>query len=368
MAEGAFAAMADVLRMAIVGTGWAGRRQAQAVCELDGRVEVVALVDRDADHLAATAAELGMTRTATDLATVLIDPAVDAVSICTPHDLHAPMALEAIAAGKHVLVEKPMATSVADATRMVEAADRAGVTLYVAENHPYEARHGALRRIVRSGEHIGELTFAACIAGYRAPSPAYAGRRSWLTHPTAGGTGTWTLQGIHTVAALRYVLGEVVSVYLLDHRARSFERADIEATMSGVVELESGVVVWLVQTTETHLKPLLSGFRLYGDAGVVVGRDEAYEVYQGDPSEDDQPHVLPYPEQRLSTYALELEAFAETVAGRTIGPTTGLSERRSLAVIEAGYESARTRRPVDLRERFPGIWAPAEGAPARLTS
>ena len=342
--------------MAIVGAGWAGRRQAEAARELDGRVEVVALVDHDAGHLASSAPDLGIERTSTDVDAALADPRVEAVSICTPHVHHAPMALQAIAAGKHVIVEKPMATSVADATRMIDAADAAGVTLYVAENHIYEARVEELRSIVQSGRHVGELTFAACLSGYRAPSPAYAGRRAWLTDPAAGGTGTWTLQGIHTVAALRHVLGEVVSVYLLDHRVSSFERPDIEATMSGVVELESGVVVWLVQTTETHLKPRLTGFRLYGDAGVVIGRDDSYDVYVGDPREGDQPVTYAYPRQTRSAYALELEAFAETVAGGRAGPTTGRSERRSLAIIEAGLESARTRRPVDLRSSYPGIW------------
>jgi predicted dehydrogenase len=239
---------------------------------------------------------------------------------------------------------------------MVDTATAAGVTLYVAEQHPYEARFGELRRIVRSGDHIGELAFAACVAGYRAPSPSYEGRRAWLTDPSAGGTGTWMLQGVHTVAALRYVLGEVVSVYLLDHRTGSFERPDLEATMSGVVELESGVVVWLVQTTETALKPKLTGFRLYGDAGVVIGRDEVLDVYVGDPRHGEQPTVLAYPEQALSAHALDLQAFGDTVAGRAVGPTTGRSERRTLAVIEAGCESARTRLPVDLRERYPEIW------------
>jgi predicted dehydrogenase len=288
--------MREALRVAIIGAGWAGQRQTRASGELDGELEVVALVDNDVTHLAATAAGLGVARYTSDLDAILADPDIDAVSICTPHALHEPQALAAISAGKHVLVEKPMATDVAAATRMIEAADRRGVTLYVAEHQPYEARFGHLRRIVREREHIGELTFAACVAGYRAPSPSYDGRRAWLTDPAAGGTGTWTLQGIHTVAALRYVLGEVVSVYMLDHRASSFERPDLEATMSGVVELESGVVVWLVQTTETALRPRLTGFRLYGDAGVVIGDDESYQVYEGDPREN-EPRTLPYPEQ-----------------------------------------------------------------------
>jgi len=349
--------MAAPLRIGIVGVGWAGRRQAEAAREDPDAVEVMALMDQDPAHLAATAAELGVARTTTDFDALLADPEIDAVSICTPHALHEPQTLAAIAAGKHVLVEKPMATTVEAATRMVDAADAAGLTLFVAEHHPYEARFGELRRIVQSGDHIGELTFAACVAGYRAPSPAYDGRRAWLTDPSAGGTGTWVLQGVHTVAALRHVLGEVVSVYLLDHRASSFERPDLEATMSGTVVLESGVAVWLVQTTETALKPKLTGFRLYGDAGVVIGTDEGIEVYEGDLREAEQPRRLPYPEADISAYAQELRAFADTVAGRTVGPTTGVSERRTLAVIEAGKESARSGQVVDLRERYPEIWS-----------
>lgn len=345
-----------VLRLGIVGVGWAGQRQIEAAREVPEDVEVVALVDRDAEHLAAAAAEAGIERTSTELDELLSDPGIDAVSICTPHELHEPQALQAIEAGVHVLVEKPMATTVAAASRMIEAAEAAGVELYVAEHHPYEERFDVLREIVRSGDPIGELTFAACTAGYRAPSPAYAGRRAWLTDPASGGTGTWMLQGVHTVAALRYVLGEVVRVYMIEHRTSSFERPDLEATMAGVVELESGVAVSLVQTTETDLKPRLSGFRLYGDGGVVVGREHSYDVFVGDPREGDQPVTVPYPPQELSAYALELAAFAETVRGGMPGHTTGRSERRTLAVIEAGYESARTRQPVDLRDRYPEIW------------
>jgi predicted dehydrogenase len=65
---------------------------------------------------------------------------------------------------------------------------------------------------------------------------------------------------------------------------------------------------------------------------------------------------VPYPPQEHSAFALELAAFAETVRGGMPGHTTGRGERRTLAVIEAGYESARTRQPVDVRERYPHIW------------
>ena len=348
--------MSAPLRLAMVGAGWTGQRQIEAAREVPEAIEVVSLVDNDRAFLEKTAEELGVEHTATDLTEVLAGPEIDAVSICTPHPLHAPMAIAAAAAGKHILVTKPMATSVAEASAMLDAADAAGVTLYVAEHQPYERRYETLREIVSSGEHIGELTFAACIAGHRAANPSYPGRRAWLTQPGAGGTGMWALLGVHTVAALRYVLGEVVSVYIRDHHASSFERDDLEATMSGTVELESGIAVWLVQTTETRLRPRLNGFQLYGDAGAVIAGDESYEVHAGDADPAAAPITLPYPAEERSAYAEMLQAFADTIGGSSAGRTTGVGERRTLAVIEAGYESARSRMPVDLRERYPEIW------------
>jgi predicted dehydrogenase len=105
-----------------------------------------------------------------------------------------------------------------------------------------------LRWVVSAREHIGELISASMTFGFRAPNFGYPGRRAWLTQPQQGGTGTWMLHGIHTMAQLRYILGEVETVYLRQHHAQSFERPDIEGTMTGVLTLESGVSVTVVQS------------------------------------------------------------------------------------------------------------------------
>jgi len=340
-----------MLRMAIVGVGWAGTRQVQAVRELGRKVEVTCLVDHDADFLAAKGQELCIRDCTTDYGKVLADPNVDAVSICTPHALHCEMAIEAASAGKHVLVEKPMAMTVAEATRMIEAARTQNVRLYVAESAVYEPMPRYLRGIVSSGRHIGELTHASTAAGFRAPDYGYAGRREWLSTPAMGGTGTWMLHGIHRVAALRYVLGEVTTVYMGDHHAASFTRPNLEATMSGLYTLESGVHVSVLQTCETRLRGDLAGYTLYGDRGVVRATERGCVVMAAD-QETGASTTVPYPEQALSSYALEIEAFADYVSGERTGPTTAASERRSLAIVQAGYESARSGQPVDLRQRF----------------
>jgi 1,5-anhydro-D-fructose reductase (1,5-anhydro-D-mannitol-forming) len=335
--------------MAIVGVGWAGTRQARAIRELD-QVSLECLVDSDAEHLQEKADELEVAKTYTALGDALADGRVDAVSICTPHDLHRSMAIAAAVAGKHVLVEKPMATEVAEATEMIDAAETHGVCLYVAESAVYSAMASTLREIVRAGSYVGELTFASVIAGFRAPEYGFTGRRAWLSTPERGGSGTWLLHGIHTVARLRYVLGEVDTVYMRQHRASSFTRTDIEGTMSGLLTLASGVHVHLIQSPETRLRGSLRGYRIHGDRGSLRAWGEGYEVLT-----DEGRETHSYPTQPLSSYAQELGAFAGYVGGESVGPTTGESERRSLAVVQAGYESAESGRPVRLRERFAGL-------------
>ena len=148
-----------MLRIAVLGAGWAGTRHVQAIREL-GRedIRVACLVDNDKAFLVQKADELQVGTTYTDYRDALTDPDVDAVSICLPHRLHCPVAVEAAAAGKQILCEKPIAMSVAEATHMIAEAEAHGVRLFVAENVAYGAPAKMLREIVQSGRYIGELT------------------------------------------------------------------------------------------------------------------------------------------------------------------------------------------------------------------
>ncbi len=338
-----------MLKVAIVGVGWAGSRHAEAIGELDRKVSLAALVDDDSDHLLERARALDVPKTHSSLEDALSDPSVDAVSICTPHALHRPMAVSAAQAGKHVLVEKPMALTVEDASAMIDAADEHGVKLFVAENMPYEAQSRLLRDEVQTGRNIGEITSASVAAGFRAgDSYGYPGRRAWLAEPHLGGTGSWMLHGIHTMAGLRHVLGEVDTVYMREHRAVGFPRNDLEGTMSGLFTLESGVNVSVVQSAETRFRGGIGGYIIHGERGTIRASGEGWELL----ADGQDPGIRPYPAEPLSGYALEYEAFADYVSGEAEGPTTGRSERRTLAIIEAGYESARTGLPVTLKDRF----------------
>jgi predicted dehydrogenase len=342
-----------MLNIAILGVGWAGTRHVQALRELGRKVAVECIVDSDAEFLRSKAEELGVQKTYTDYHDALDDPEIDGVSICLPHNLHCPAALAAAAAEKHILCEKPLALTVDDATRMIDAANAHGVKLYVAENVPYTPMSKFLRALVSSGDYIGELTFARLVTGFQAkPYYGYPGRRAWLSTPELGGTGTWMLHGIHSMAQLRFILGEVETLYMREHHARSFRRTDLEGTMSGLLTMESGIHVSVVQTCETRLPHPLARYILYGDEGSVRASREGCEVFSNANDRDQESLFLRYPEEELSSYAQEMEAFADYVSGVSVGPTTANSERRSLAIVQAGYESAQTGQPINLRERF----------------
>ena len=350
-----------MLRIAIVGVGWAGSRHVEAIRELaaaappndDAEISVEMLVDSDPDHLAAQARTFGIEKTATDLTAALEDPAIDAVSLATPHSLHADAAIAAAKAGKHVMCEKPLALTVEDASRMIAAAESAGVRLYTAENVAYDPMHRFLRQLVDQRRFIGELTFAAVTAGFRArPRYCYAGRRAWLAALDLGGTGTLMLHGIHTVAGLRYVLGEIDAVYAREHHTPSFPTPEVEGTFTLLLTMAGGVNVTLTQTCETSLPSDQPRYVLYGEQGTIHAGKDAVRLLGPDV---DGPDLIPYPLTPLSDYALEFQAFAAFVRRGIEGPTTGRSERRSLAVVQAAYDSAASGHPVVLAERFPGI-------------
>ena len=133
------------------------------------------------------------------------DPNVEAVDICTPTDLHKPLALRALAAGKHVLVEKPMALTEADCAEMVEAASSAGRVLMVAQVLRFFPAYVVARRIVHSGDLGG---VRAAWFRRRCAAPAWG---AWLKDPARSGGGVFDLL-IHDFDYCRHLLGKPEAV------------------------------------------------------------------------------------------------------------------------------------------------------------
>jgi predicted dehydrogenase len=189
------------LRIALLGTGWVADFHARAVREHPG-AELVAAANWREPSLRALAERHGIPRVTTDWRDLAADPAVDAAVIATPNALHAAQAVAFLEAGKHVLVEKPMATTVAEADAMVAAAGRGGAFLMVAHCWRFHPDVRALRARVEAGE-LGEIVKTR---GYGAH--AGWGPSGWFTDPALAGGGALLDMGVHAVDTTRYLLGD----------------------------------------------------------------------------------------------------------------------------------------------------------------
>jgi predicted dehydrogenase len=143
------------IKTAILGTGFMGRVHLEAVRRVEG-VECVAIAARNAESAQRLAAGFSIPKVTTDYREVLRDPAVDAVHICTPNAQHYAMAKEAIIAGKHVLCEKPLTTTVAEAEELVALARQKGMRNCICHNLRYYPMVQQMRRMREAGD-LGEI-------------------------------------------------------------------------------------------------------------------------------------------------------------------------------------------------------------------
>lgn len=142
--------MADRIGVAMVGCGQIAEAHLKAVASV-GQARLAFAVDVDAEKARSAAERYGAPRWSADFEEALSDPAVDAVVLCLPHDLHMPFSVRAAEAGKHVLVEKPMALSEAEARTMVASAERSGVRLSVGQSTRYGAAHQKAKALLAEG-------------------------------------------------------------------------------------------------------------------------------------------------------------------------------------------------------------------------
>ena len=169
--------MSEPLKVGLVGAGGIANSHLPAYLEYPDQVRATAVCDIIEDAAQAYAARVNTDAVYTDLDTMLRDADIEAVDLCHRHDLHAPHAIAAARAGKHVIVEKPMANSVKDCREMVEAADRSGVTLMVAQHLRYMRTAAAAKRLIEDGK-LGRIEAGAdpghAVNHVLLPNPAVA--------------------------------------------------------------------------------------------------------------------------------------------------------------------------------------------------
>ena len=225
---------------------------------------LVGVVSRDAGRAADFAKRFGAQHAYTRFDELLANPDVTVVAIHTPNAQHAEQVIAAAHAGKHVFCDKPMATTVEDAKRMIEACEKAGVKLAVNFHNRFMPGFIDAKRIIDSGE-IGEVQLVQIEASPGAKGGSRA--NTWRTEPGLAGLGTTMSIGVHIYDILRYLLSSEIE------KVSSFfntPRDVMETTNLSMFEFANGVKA---QVSIHEITPYPhNDFVIYATKGRIIGR------------------------------------------------------------------------------------------------
>jgi UDP-N-acetyl-2-amino-2-deoxyglucuronate dehydrogenase len=331
--------------VAVAGCGSIGRMHVRAFKELGATV--VAVSSRRADQARAVADAEGCAHT-TDAEALVRRPDVDLVAITTSSGSHARLALAAIAAGKHVVVEKPMAMSPSDAGQMIAAAAARGVMLSVISQRRFEPVHQAVKRAVDSGA-LGRLLLCEVSCPYLRTQEYYASA-DWRGTVADDG-GALMNQSIHSVDLMLWLAGPAREVF--GRTATQSHRMEAEDLALAIVHFASGAFGTVMASTS--IRPgFLPAIGLYGETGTIKleGAEVAHWTVPGlaappsggPASAGVQGPQLPGHEFHRAQLADVLSALA---SGRAPA-VTGEDGRRAVELVDGVYRSAAAGRPVAL--------------------
>ena len=292
----------------IVGTGkHPDIKIAPAMAAADGG-ELVGVYSRDQHRAEAFAQKHDARAAYSQLGDLLKDSRVDGVFVSSPNALHAEHVVQAAEAGKHVLCEKPMATTIADAVRMLQACRRAGVTLGIAFNLRQHPAYIRARELVAAGT-LGRIVLAQAqwafgVRGRDGSPPRTPLTQWWDTPELIGGASTMMGTGVHSVDLLRFVLGAEVDEITAVTDGQTVARP-LEQLACLTLRFGNGT---LGQVVASRLLPdSRNDFRVYGITGLIAGHHSMWEARTGrfEITSDTVNETADYPEALLPNYVAE---------------------------------------------------------------
>jgi UDP-N-acetyl-2-amino-2-deoxyglucuronate dehydrogenase len=231
-------------KTALIGCGAIHESHAAALAD-SPYAELCTVVDVIEPRAAATAAKYGCAYT-TDYRMVLEDPSIEVVHLCTPHFLHAEMAVEALRAGKHVLTEKPLGLSLAQCEEMIRASDASGRQLGVCFQNRYNSNSLRVRELVSSGA-VGRVLGAKAFLTWGREASYYTGS-PWKGTWAGEGGGVLINQSIHTLDLLQWVLGMPAGIKGNVDRRFLQDVIEVEDTAEATLRYADGTLTFFFAT------------------------------------------------------------------------------------------------------------------------
>jgi UDP-N-acetyl-2-amino-2-deoxyglucuronate dehydrogenase len=252
------------LNFGIIGCGRIAYKHAEAI-KKNEKANLLYVCDIIEERAVDYKNKYGAERYFTDYHEMLEMPDLDVVNICTPSGMHAEMGIAAAKAGKHVIVEKPMALSSIDADALINACDENGVKLAVCFQNRFNPPVQKLRRALEEGR-FGKLTHASAVVRWFRPQDYYD-QASWR--------GTWAMDGgclmnqsIHNIDLLQWMMGPVESVF--GYTANNFRKIEAEDVGVAVLKFKNGALGVIEASTTIYPENLEETLAIFGEKGTVM--------------------------------------------------------------------------------------------------
>jgi predicted dehydrogenase len=329
------------LRVGIIGAGQAGERHAVGFAATPGAT-LVGIADVVETRASALAGRYGVP-TFTDWRRML-DQGLDILVVSLPHNLHVAPAEAAAAQGVHVLMEKPIATTIADGERIVAACAAGGVKLSLSFVHRFRDELKAARRWLDEGQ-FGQPHLACEVMN----SQGGAHLPSWVTQKEAAGGGVLMYGAVHGVDRLRWLLGSEVAT--VNAQTRRFDpNTEVEEGIAALLTFANGTTATLTANAPAYwAQPAHWETQIYGSAGMVRVRTRHWaELSNNQMATRLETHTAASRLGEHYNFARQAEAFVAAITADREPWITGQDGLAALKVCLAIYRSAETGQPIQL--------------------
>ncbi|MDK2811481.1 MAG: hypothetical protein PWR27_2190 [Petroclostridium sp.] len=271
------------VKIAVFGAGSIAQKRHISECSENPNVELVAVCDIVKERAEKVAEQYGM-RAYTDYKELLANEEVDAVIVCTPNYLHAPMSIYALKAGKHVLCEKPMAISAEEAEEMIKVAKENNKFLMIGHNQRLMKPHIKAKEILDSRRLGKVLTFRTTF-GHGGPEQwsAAKSKDTWFFKKDEAFVGAMGDLGVHKADLIRWLLGEEITevaafIATLEKKYENGQIINVDDNATCILKTESGILGSLIASW-TYKGDEDNGTILYCEKGVLkIGYDPEFQV------------------------------------------------------------------------------------------
>ena len=341
------------LNVGIVGLGWVAGAHIDAFKAVTG-ADVTAVCSRRIHDDADLSAQFGTPlKSCIDYGDLLADPDVHVVDICTPHPFHADQAVAAAEAGKHLIIEKPIALTPADAARIQSAVEKAGVSVCVCFECRYSVHFTMIRSVIDQGL-LGDLHYAE-VDYYHGIGPWY-GQYGWNVKKDMGGASLLTAGGHALDALLFFMDGKVeeVTSYATKSSSPHFAPYEYDTTSVSILRFEGGKRIGKVTSSIDCLQPYYFHVHLVGSEGSLL--DNRFYSHKLDGLDRSrwstlETSLIDSGDVQDHPYEPQFQAFFDSIDGGGPMPLTDMhTAYESHRVVFAADRSAAEGRSVRLDE------------------